>query len=385
MAGVPLRGSMRVCYFGTYRASYSRNVIMIEGLRRNGVEVIECHESLWRGVEDRVAAASGRWLSPAFLGRVLRVYARLIRRYLRTPAHDLVVVGYPGQFDVFLAWFLAKLRGVPLVWDIFMSIYLIATERKLDQRSRLTVGLLRRIEKLACRLPDRLILDTADYVAWFEATHGVNQERFRLVPTGADDRVHPPAPLRTSSDGVIRVLYYGTFIRNHGVKSIVEAAQLLRNDAAIRFEMVGEGPERAAAADLAARYGLTNIVFSPWLDKLQLQERIAQADICLGVFGDTPQSLMTVQNKIYEGLATARPVVTGDAPAVRRAFEHGKHLYLVERGNADALAAAIRVLAADPALRQRLATSGHAEFAANYTVAHIGARFAAHLQELVRV
>ena len=304
---------------------------------------------------------------------------------MSTPAHDLVVVGYPGQFDVFLAWFLAKLRGVPLVWDIFMSIYLIATERKLDQRSRLTVGLLRRIEKLACRLPDRLILDTADYVAWFEATHGVNQERFRLVPTGADDRVHPPAPLRTSSDGVIRVLYYGTFIRNHGVKSIVEAAQLLRNDAAIRFEMVGEGPERAAAADLAARYGLTNIVFSPWLDKLQLQERIAQADICLGVFGDTPQSLMTVQNKIYEGLATARPVVSGDAPAVRRAFQHGTHLYLVERGNSAALAQAIRSLAADSTLRQRLATYGHAEFAANYTIAHTGERFAAHLHELVRV
>ena len=37
---------MRVCYFGTYRAEYSRNQIMIEGLRRNGVEVIECHETL---------------------------------------------------------------------------------------------------------------------------------------------------------------------------------------------------------------------------------------------------------------------------------------------------------------------------------------------------
>jgi hypothetical protein len=30
---------MRICYFGTYRANYSRNVIMVEGLRRAGVEV----------------------------------------------------------------------------------------------------------------------------------------------------------------------------------------------------------------------------------------------------------------------------------------------------------------------------------------------------------
>ena len=52
---------MRVCYFGTYRVRYSRNQIMIEGLRRNGVEVIECHEELWRGIEDRVEVASGGW------------------------------------------------------------------------------------------------------------------------------------------------------------------------------------------------------------------------------------------------------------------------------------------------------------------------------------
>ena len=48
-----------VCYFGTCRENYSRNQIMVEGLRRNGVEVIECHEKLWEGIEDRVQAASG--------------------------------------------------------------------------------------------------------------------------------------------------------------------------------------------------------------------------------------------------------------------------------------------------------------------------------------
>jgi hypothetical protein len=52
---------LRVCYFGTYRANYSRNQIMIEGLRRNGVEVVECHERLWHSLEDRVQVASGGW------------------------------------------------------------------------------------------------------------------------------------------------------------------------------------------------------------------------------------------------------------------------------------------------------------------------------------
>lgn len=373
---------MRVCYFGAYRANYSRNQIMIEGLRRSGVDVIECHETLWRGIEDRVAAVSGGWLRPAFIWRAIRVYARLIWRYLRAPGHDVVVVGYPGQFDVFLARLLAWVRGVPLVWDIFMSIYLIAVERELDQRSPRTVALLRRIERLACRLPDRLILDTEDYAAWFGEVHGVARARFRLVPTGADDRSHTPAPAAPRLDGPIRILYYGTFIRNHGVEWIIEAARLLADDDGYRFEMVGEGPELPRARALAETYGLGNVTFTPWLEKEQLQARIAQADIILGVFGATPQSLMTVQNKIYEGMAAARPVLTGDSPAVRRVFRHGEHLFLVERGSAQALDEAVQQLGADSALRARLAAAGHAEFCAHYSVARIGETFAAHLTEL---
>ena len=134
---------MRVCYFGTYRAEYSRNQIMIEGLRRNAVEVVECHEALWRGIEDRVQAAGGGWFHPAFWWRVLRAYVRLLRRYRRVGAYDVLVVGYPGPFDVFLARLLSWWRRRPLVWDVFMSVYLIAVERNLDVRSRFTVGLLR--------------------------------------------------------------------------------------------------------------------------------------------------------------------------------------------------------------------------------------------------
>jgi len=48
---------MRVCYFGTYDLNYSRNRILIEGLERNGIDVVECHVPLWQGTSDKVAAA----------------------------------------------------------------------------------------------------------------------------------------------------------------------------------------------------------------------------------------------------------------------------------------------------------------------------------------
>ena len=356
---------------------------MIEALRLSDVEVIECHESLWRGIEDRVQAASGGWLHPAFAWRVLRTYIRLIYRYLHIGKHDILVVGYPGQLDVFLARVLSWLNRKPLAWDVFMSIYLIARERGLAERSWVTVSLLRRLEWLACRLPDLLIIDTEDYAAWFGATHGILSSRFRLVPTGADSRVFHPLDGGRRDTGYLQVLYYGSFIPNHGVCTIVEAARLLACDRTIRFELVGDGPDKDKAMALATNYALSNITFHDWLDKPALLAYIADSDICLGAFGTTPQSLMTVQNKIYESLAMAKAVISGDSPAVRRLLHHGEHLYLCSREDATDLAAAIRVLRYDPVLRQRLADNGRRIFVEQFDLAPLGRRYEAHLKELL--
>ena len=52
--------------------------MMIAGLQLNGVEVIECHEKLWQGIEDRVSATSGGWLRPTFWARFLKTYLNLM-------------------------------------------------------------------------------------------------------------------------------------------------------------------------------------------------------------------------------------------------------------------------------------------------------------------
>jgi glycosyltransferase involved in cell wall biosynthesis len=375
---------LRVCYFGTYRAEYSRNRIMIDGLRQAGVEVVECQEQLWKSIEDRVETASGGWLRPGFMLRVLRAYVRLIQRHRQSGDYDVMVAGYPGQMDIYLARYLSRWRGKPLVWDIFMSIYLIALERGLEQRSRLSVNLIQQIEKRALALPDLLIQDTEDYVAWFVSTYGIPPDRFRLVPTGADDRVYHLILTANRGDGDLLVIYYGTFIPNHGVETILEAAHLLSHEEKIRFEFIGDGPERGKVQARAEQLGLANVSFNPWMEQNALAARAAHADILLGAFGNTPQSVMTVQNKIYEGLAMGKAVITGDSPAVRKALRDREHILLCERGNARALADAILILRDSPGLREELGRNGQCLFKEKYSLEQIGRLAAAHLLEATR-
>jgi glycosyltransferase involved in cell wall biosynthesis len=370
---------LKVCYFGTYRAEYSRNRIMIEALRCSGVDVIVCHEQLWKGIEDRVESVEGGWMKLTFWKRVLRAYLILLRKFRKIGDYDILIVGYPGQFDVLLARFLTWINRKPLVWDIFMSIYLISLERGLEERNRIIVGLLRAWEYFATRLPDLLILDTPEYVSWYQKTHQISAHRFKLVPTGADDRIFSPIYAHQSQDKNFTVIYYGTFIPNHGVIYIIEAIKLLSEYEEIQFDLIGDGPDHSQCIAYATKNVLTNVTFNKWLDKEFLVKRIAQADICLGAFGTTPQSLMTVQNKIYESLAVGKTVITGDSPAMRQSFTHRENVYLCKRADPDAIALAILTLYKDSSLRKKIADSGYATYQQNFSLHRNGERFKSHL------
>jgi len=372
-----------VLFFGTCDLSYSRNQIISDGLRSAGVEVVECVVPLWKGTADRVSAASGGWIKPSFLARVGRVYTALLRHYrLHQPDYDVMWLGYPGQIDVYPARLLSWITRKPLVLDLFMSAYLISVERHLHSAHPRSIQLVYWLEKFACRLPDRLIIDTAEYVDYFHQTYRVAPERFRLVPTGADDRLF--RPLQTSPrDGRFRVLFYGTFIPLHGVETVIRAAAQLRYYPDIHFDLVGEGPEKALAIGLAHELGLTNVTFHGWIERSQLPKFAASADVCLGVFGNTKQGRATIQNKIYEGLAMGKPLITGDSETVRATLQHGEHAFLVPRADPSALAEALLRLYRDPVLRQRLAKSGYDLFCGHYTLAKIGALARGHLEELL--
>jgi len=373
---------VHICYFGTYDQQYARNQILINGLRANGVTVTECHETLWQdGTWEKIARAKGGWRSPAFLWRVLCIYARLARRFLALPRdYDVIVLGYTGQFDIYLARWLAWWVRKPLVLDVLISVYQETIERGLDRVSPLTARLLYAVEWLALRLADYLLLDTPEHAKHLGQLYGLSPARFWWVPLGADDRFYEPLPA-PARDNRFHVVYYGSFIPLHGVDVIVEAANQLRDQPDIVFDLVGEGQERASAEARVAELGLTNVTFYGWISKEFIAAEIAKTDVVLGMFGTTRQSTCQLQNKIYEGMAMAKPVITGRVPAITHSvIAHGQHVWMCEPNNPTALADAVLTLYRDPALRTRLAEQGHQLYLQAFTPAHVARRLINYLE-----
>jgi glycosyltransferase involved in cell wall biosynthesis len=80
-----------------------------------------------------------------------------------------------------------------------------------------------------------------------------------------------------------------------------------------------------------------------------LPERIHRADILLGVFGETQKAGRVIPNKVFQALASGRPVVTRVSEAYPAAARQSEAMAWVPPGDAHALADAVAAWASEPA------------------------------------
>ncbi|WP_018231898.1 glycosyltransferase [Thioalkalivibrio thiocyanodenitrificans] len=334
---------MRVVLWGTYDNGKPRVRIIRRGLTENGIEVIECHREVWGDIEDKSQVHG--WLSRLVMaGRWLLTYPWLISCYLRAPRHDAVVVGYMGQMDVLVLWPFARLRGVPIVWDAFLSLYnTVVEDRCLLRKWHPVAWLLYVLEWLACRAADRVVLDTRAHADYFVATFGCPAERTDVVWVGAEQEAFPVAAAEERPAGVEKIaLFYGQFIPLHGIETIIHAARETKNEA-IHWIIIGSGQEAGRIRKMLDESPLPRVKWLPWVRYLELAHWIRRADVCLGIFGDTDKAARVIPNKVFQILMSGKPLITRDSPAIRELVGSGMTgIALVPPADAVALAQAVR-------------------------------------------
>lgn len=349
---------MKVCYVPGRESTYSRTRTFINGLKKNKVELIDCSSAK----------------------KSSRRYFEILSKFLKNRKKaDIVLVGFLGQH---LMLIIKKFTRKKIVFDAFLSVYdTMVFDKKITKQGSLKAKIYFWLDKKSCTLADIILLDTNQHIEYFHNTFNIKKEKFRRVLIGADESLFYPREEKKHRDFIVE--FHGEFIPLQGTKYIVQAAKLLEKHKDIKFNMIGKGQTSDKALKLSKKLNLQNITFLGWKNPEEIPLCISEADVGLGIFGETEKTRRVIPNKAYEIIAMKKPLITADTPAIRELFEHKKNAFLCEIKSPESIANAVLELKNNRELRNNIAKNGYETYKNYGTSAVIGKQLKEICEELV--
>lgn len=199
------------------------------------------------------------------------------------------------------------------------------------------------------------VLGSGTYVQ--ENLEGLRIRRFEAMPDVAVERVMPLIDRHNRAPGAVRILFVGRMVRSKGAREAIRAIGMCR-DLNVTLDLVGDGPDRPACEALAQGLQLDDRVrFHGRAPRAAVDRFYDEADIF--VFPSYREPGGTV---VVEAMAHSLPVIVCDrgGPGATTTEACAIKLDAIAPDQlARDVAAALRRLVGDPALRLAMGRKAH--------------------------
>ena len=297
--------------------------------------------------------------------RIMNYVSYLLSATLFSPLAgraDVVVSTSPQFFSGLAGAFVSRLKGAPWVLEIrdLWPESIAAVEAISSPR---IIGMLEKIERWMYLHADRIVSVTDSFVRHFVAK-GAAPERVAVIKNGADLSTLIPAEKENSFrrehslSGTFIASYVGTHGMAHALDTLLEAAQLLRDNKDIIFLLIGDGAERERLLQKKEAMGLTNLLMLPQLPKDSMPAVLAASDACLVHLRRTDLFKSVIPSKIFEAMAMERPIILGVEGESKGIIEAGNCGLCIDPENAREMADAVLRLKTDSQLAETLGKNG---------------------------
>lgn len=269
---------------------------------------------------------------------------------------DLVYERYSLWSDAGMVW--AQRAGCPGLLEV--NAPLIEEQRKYrelvleDEALRIAQSVFGAASALLAVSPG-----VAAYLERQPTAHG----RVHVVANGVDPaRFATAAAGRGAKSNAAKtpvIGFLGTLKPWHGLPLLMDAfVRLRRHGVEARLLLVGDGPERDGLAAAAEAAGIAGAIeFAGAVEPAAVPDWLARMDVAVAPYPALDDFYFSPL-KIYEYMAAGLPVVSSRVGHLATVVADGEDGVLVPADDADALAAALAGLLADPARCLRLGRAG---------------------------
>ncbi len=328
-------------------------------------------------------------LHRSFFMRVISFFSFMFSSFwvgLGVPNVSLVWGTSPPIFQGVTAWLVARLKGVPFLFEI----------RDLWPAFAIAVGVLRNpvlirlslwLEKFLYRRADRVMVNSPGYVKHVSER---GARWVELIPNGADPDMFDPQNKGDEFRAAYHLqdqfiaMYAGAHGMSNDLGVVLDAAEILKDQPDIRIVFVGDGKEKKNLQAQAASRQLTNVVFTPPVSKNEMACVLAASDACIAILKPIEMYRTTYPNKVFDYMAAEKPVVLAIGGVIQEVVESAHAGIAVPPGDSQAMAQAIRKMAANPQQAKAMGKAGRQAIIQQYNRCDLSEKLALLLEEMER-
>jgi len=360
---------MKICLFGSYVKdsfgipSGNGGTLLKKILENQNIEVIECHEPL-----DKYAT-------------IVSAYFKLFSKHKKID-YDLMIIPWRG---ILTLPFAKLIHRKPIIYFPAFSIYdTLVNDRKKIKKNSLKAKFVHFVDKQACKWADQVILESTEEINYFVNEFILPKEKFSQIPLAADESLFFPNQSSSSNKSKFEVLFFGSFIPLHGIETIINSAAILNNHKDISFTICGEGQTKSQIEKLIQKKELKNLKLPGLVSKETLFEYIKNSDVCLGIFGNTLKAQKVLTNKVFQVLASEKPLITMESPAVKEShLVDKKNCILIPPSNPEKLAEEILFLKNNPDIRKKISSEGYQTYLKHLSIEVVGKKLVKIIEKLL--
>jgi len=354
---------MKVCIFmGSY--DFVEDKLFQDILEKQQIEVVECREKINN--------------IPSFITGYVKLFFRHINLN-----YDLMLIHWRG----IMAYPLARLVcRKPIIYWANLSIYhTIIEDRKKAKPNSFYAKFVHFVEKYVCQHSDMIITESKAQTDYLVNEYNLNPRKFKNVVNSVDEKLIKQIPFKQQGKK-LSVLFFGSFAPAHGIDIIIESARILCDNEDIIFNLMGDGPEKEKMEKLVLKYGLKNVIFSGYYTYEKLIPKLAETDICLGIFGKSEKAANVIPNKVLQILASQKPMITMEAKGIKEInLQNEENSILIPKGDPQSLANAILLLKNNVELRKKIAINGNALYWEKLSNKQVGRKLLKFFNEVIEI
>jgi colanic acid biosynthesis glycosyl transferase WcaI len=300
---------------------------------------------------------------------------------------DVVLCVAPPITVGISGWLVGSIRGCPVVFNA-QDIWPDGLIQMGRVRSRLLIAFFRWAERFIYGRSARITV-VSQGMRENLLTKGVDPDSVEVIPNWVDtERLRPIKPSglfrkQHELDGKFVVLFAGNIGFAAGLETVLEAAELVRDDPRIVIMLVGEGSAKQALVQMAEETALSNVVFLTTQPAENFPEMLASCDIGL-VSLKEGMGRLSVPSKTLAFMAGGLPIlacVPQDSD-VHRMVTEAECGVAIPPENPRALARAIRSLADQAASLEAYGRNARAFVTESFSRSDMTGRYHALLRKM---